>query len=349
MNVVVIDTRHHARNVPANAILGGLTLLERALRVAARCGWERAVVLGDRAALPLVETPRIEVDYTRELSPELTAAPVMRSDALYEHRDGLHLVQVLETEADLDAAEQALWEGCRKDADGIISRHINRHISLAISRAIAHTGVMPNHVTAVTFSLGVASAVFAAIGGWAAFAIGGLLFQLTSVLDGVDGELARVRMDGSVLGEWLDTISDDSSDLLFYLGIGIGAGRTLYASPTIPPSVWLGLGIAAALGKLASMFVYYRWLAAHGRGDLLAFQWSFDDEPNRSALSKVLSVVRYATKNDFIAFTVMILGILNLLPYLLFAAVPGTLGVAIGAVLESRDDDDATGEDHLEE
>jgi phosphatidylglycerophosphate synthase len=35
-----------------------------------------------------------------------------------------------------------------------------------------------------------------------------LLFQLNSIIDGVDGELARMRLEASVLGEWLDTVGD---------------------------------------------------------------------------------------------------------------------------------------------
>lgn len=332
---VIIDTRRHASSVPPHAILGGLPLFERATRFAAKCGWEHAYVLGSADRLPSIDEPRLTLEFVDSAPDGIQS---MRSDVLYGHGDIVEPLFTLDSPQVLARAEDYLWNSCRKSADGIVSRHLNRHLSLAISRRIAHTGVMPNHVTAVTFSLGIAAAGFAAVGGWAGFAIAGVLFQLASILDGVDGELARVRFDGSVKGEWFDTISDDSSDLFLYATIGIGASRTLYAAPTIPPSLWLWLGFGAAAGKLLSMAIYYRWLAERGRGDLLAFTWSFDEEPDRSPVHRVLSVIRYATKNDFIALTVMVLGLLNLLPWLLFAALPGTIAVAIGALSQSGDD-----------
>lgn len=332
MNIVVIDTTQH-QDVGPEAIVGGLTLYERATRVAARAGAERAFVLATDT-LPRIDNPRLTIELVTEAPHDL---PLLRSDVLYQSSgDELEPMITIASAADRGRAEQMLWDGCRKPVDGLVARHLNRHLSLFVSRRIAHTAVMPNHVTVVTFSLGVLSAAFAAVGGTVAWAIAGVLFQLTSVLDGVDGELARVRLDGSVMGEWLDTISDDSSDVLMYAALGIGAWRVLYASPLVPPTLWLALGLGAAVGKLASMVVYYRWLRARGRGDLLAFEWSFDDDTDRSLMSRVLGTLRLLTKNDFIAFAVMVLGLAGALPWFLFVAFVGTWVVAFAAFNESR-------------
>lgn len=330
MNVVAIDTTQH-RLVGPDAIVGGLTLFERSTRMAARAGADRVLVLG--TALPKIAAPRVELEVVSALPDDV---PAMRSDVLYRLHEGeLEPILTVATPEDRAAAEKMLWDGCRKSVDGIVSRHLNRHLSLAVSRRIAHTAVMPNHVTAVTFTLGVLSAVFAAIGGSVAWAIAGVLFQVTSILDGVDGELARVRMDGSVLGEWLDTISDDSSDVLMYAALGFGAWRVLYGTPQIPPTLWLFLGLGAAAGKLVSMAVYYRWLRARGRGDLLAFEWSFDEPGELTWWQRVLANLRYVAKNDFIAFSIMALGLVGFLPWFLFAAFIGTWAVAFAAFRES--------------
>jgi phosphatidylglycerophosphate synthase len=330
MSTVVIDTRCHA-DVGPDAIVGGLTLFERTTRFAARTGWTRAVVLSD-GDLPTIASPRLEIEHADEAPGDL---PVLQSNLIYGgDAEALEVRHTIVDDASRAAAEDDLWNSCRKPVDGIVSRHLNRHISLFISRRIAHTRVMPNHVTAVTFSLGVISAVFVGVGGWLGFAIGGFLFQATSVLDGVDGELARVRFDGSVQGEWLDTISDDSSDVFFYAALGVGAFRVLYATP-VPATIWLFLGFGAALGKLASMAVYYRWLRARGRGDLLAFNWSFDDDSNQTSIARLLGGLRYITKNDFIAFAAMLLGFAGLLPWFLIAAFVGTWVVAFAALRES--------------
>ena len=49
--------------------------------------------------------------------------------------------------------------------------------------------------------------------------------QLQSILDGCDGELARVRMQQSKLGAWLDTFVDDVLNVLITVAVGIGLWR----------------------------------------------------------------------------------------------------------------------------
>lgn len=241
----------------------------------------------------------------------------------------------IRSSGDAKKAAQRLWNGCRKAQDGLVSRHLNRHLSLFISRRLASTRVKPNHITALTFALGIAAAAAAAGGHYSGFLLAGLLYQANSVIDGVDGELARVRYEFSFLGEWLDTISDDLADFFLYLGLGIGAWRTLPDAPGPWGSeVWLVLGVVAAASKSLSMLVYYRWLIARGRGDLLAFQWSFDNDANNSPLSRFLSFSRYFFRKDFIVFVAMILGIVGFLPHLLFALAPGNAIIAFSVVVE---------------
>ena len=237
----------------------------------------------------------------------------------------------------VDDAARRLWNGCRKPEDGLVSRYLNRHISLAISRRLAPTSVGPNHVTFLTFLLGIAAALSAAYGHYTGFLIAGILYQTNSIIDGVDGELARVRYEFSFAGEWLDTISDDMADLLMYIGLGIGAWRTvdLDLGP-FGPELWLILGAVAAISKVATMAVYYRWLIANDRGDLLAFQWSFedDDETAQSGVDRALSFTRYFFRKDFIVFVAMVLSFGGFLPHLLIALAPGNAIVAVSVFLE---------------
>lgn len=333
MNTIYVDCRDP--RVPIDTVLGGLSLPERAVRTVQAWGHEHVALLGDASTI----RPLLDSNAVMFASNAPDGATVLRVDVLYDRGSPQRALLQLESSADVREAEALLWESCRKDVDGIVSRHLNRSISLAISRRLAPLGVRPNHVTVVTFTIGILSGLVAAFGGWTAFAVAGFLFQLTSVLDGVDGELARVKFAGSVFGEWFDTISDDTSDVALYSGVGVGAWRSGYEVAGIEPTWWLALGLVAAVGKLASMLVYYRWLAARGRGDLYAFSWSFDEEPDASPLHRVLSVVRYATKNDFIAFAAMVLGFTGWLPWLLVAAAPGTWIVAASALAQGDDAD----------
>ncbi|HDN05899.1 MAG TPA: nucleotidyl transferase, partial [Candidatus Bathyarchaeota archaeon] len=69
--------------------------------------------------------------------------------------------------------------------DGIVSQHINRKFSRPLARFLAsHTKASPNQVTVLSFAVAVLS-------GLAFFSfqpiLGGILAQLSSILDGVDG------------------------------------------------------------------------------------------------------------------------------------------------------------------
>ncbi|MFW5968820.1 MAG: CDP-alcohol phosphatidyltransferase family protein, partial [Persicimonas sp.] len=243
-------------------------------------------------------------------------------------------IRVVDRETASRAADR-LFEGCRKDIDGIVSRHLNRHISLAISRRLAPTSIGPNHISALTFVFGILAGIFAAIGGYGWFVAAGVTYQLHSIVDGVDGELARVRYEFSVLGEWLDTLSDDTKDVFFYTGLGVGALRTAEFPLEVGlPEPWLVLAAVAVAGKLTAMFAFYTWLIANGRGDLLAFDWDFDNESEAGPIARMLSKLKYLTKNDFVVFLAMMFALVGALPYFLFLVAPGQFVIASSVIVQ---------------
>ena len=105
-----------------------------------------------------------------------------------------------------------------KAVDGPISRLINRRVSGAITGLILRSGlnITPNQVSWASFALAAAASYFIASG---ELLVGGILVQLSSIIDGVDGELARARGLSSPRGGFLDTMLDRYSDILIYLGL----------------------------------------------------------------------------------------------------------------------------------
>ncbi|MCD6467393.1 MAG: CDP-alcohol phosphatidyltransferase family protein [Methanomicrobia archaeon] len=77
-----------------------------------------------------------------------------------------------------------------KPTDGIISKHINRKVSIRISKILLKTGITPNHVSIITFLIALSAAFMFLRGN---IILGGILTQLTSIIDGVDGEIARMK------------------------------------------------------------------------------------------------------------------------------------------------------------
>lgn len=123
-------------------------------------------------------------------------------------------------------AERRLIESLRKPTDGPISRLFNRAISLRVSRQLARWRIHPNLVTMFVFllSLVAAKAVLSTEYRW--IALGGLLFQVASIVDGCDGELSRLTFRGSRFGAWFDTITDNIRYILFFICMGISAYRS---------------------------------------------------------------------------------------------------------------------------
>lgn len=247
-----------------------------------------------------------------------SAARAMVAEGLgYEMDKGARFCVRITDAASVRRAEDHLWDSCRKPIDGIVARLLNRHISLFISRRIAHLPIKPNHVSLVTFALGIGTAVAVAQGGYWWFLLGAALFKLNSILDGVDGELARVRYQMSVLGEWMDTLSDDISNMLFFIALSIGA----YA--TTGNTTWVTLGFLTAVPSLIATAYQYTLLIRSGRGDLLAIRWLFErgngkGEGEASGFSRFMDKLKYVAKKDFFVFLTFLMAVVGLLQWMLY-------------------------------
>jgi phosphatidylglycerophosphate synthase len=233
---------------------------------------------------------------------------------------GEDFIGIVTDDRSLSEAERRLWDGCRKAADGLIATHLDRHVSLAISRRLVRRPLTPNQVTVANFVLGVAAALVAALGGYWPVLVAALLFELNSVLDGVDGELARIRLESSVLGEWLDTIGDDACNLLFFVALGVGAWRETGAE------LWLWAAGLFAVPAIAVALVYYAKLLRMGRGDVLATPL-FQAGKNGGAapvLERLVAIGTRVFRKDMITFVVLCAALLGLARYVLPVVAAGT-------------------------
>ncbi|MCC7365857.1 MAG: CDP-alcohol phosphatidyltransferase family protein [Dehalococcoidia bacterium] len=106
--------------------------------------------------------------------------------------------------------------------DGYVSRYLNRPLSRPAARALRGTPVTPNSVTVFTLVLAVATGAMLAAGWHIA---GGIAIQAVSVIDGVDGELARLKDMSSKFGHILDAVTDRYADAIILGGMGVYAAR----------------------------------------------------------------------------------------------------------------------------
>ena len=169
------------------------------------------------------------------------------------------------------AAEDAIFNDLLRGDLGLVARHINKKISFRITRhLLCHWPITPNQVTLGAGLLGLLGCFLIATGSQDAIVLGFLLAQFQSILDGCDGELARVRFQQTAIGEWLDTIVDDVLNLALVAAVGVGLSRHGGSENDI----WLALGACAML--LTYNIIAYRELVKQGEGgEVLKIRWWF--------------------------------------------------------------------------
>jgi phosphatidylglycerophosphate synthase len=196
---------------------------------------------------------------------------------------------VVATSQDIPVAETRLLQSAVKDTDGFMARHVDRKISLAISRRLAHGAVTPTQVTLVSIAIGLCGAPFFLSALWYWQMVGALLFLLHSIVDGCDGELARLKFQESRSGGILDFWGDNIVHLAIFACMAAGWARSADAA-------WpLLLGIAAVVGTLGSAcFLYWQRLRAkQGSGPLFT---SVSSTPNE----RFARMLDAGSRRDFI-------------------------------------------------
>jgi phosphatidylglycerophosphate synthase len=233
-----------------------------------------------------------------------------------------YFAQRVTSPAEERQAESRLLKSFIKTTDGWFSRHLNRPVSLRITRRIAHLPLHPNAITLFTLLIGIGAGWSAAQGSLAHLAAGGVLFQIASILDGVDGEVARAKLLHSKVGEWMDTVCDDLTNAVFIAGVSLGMYRMT------PDLFWLTLGIASLVVYGATLLIMYGNLIGEKRKpSLLAFQEEIRRPDYRPGRMKAWLVsLQPFIKRDFYGYAFMLCGLLGI-PKILIG------GWSIGAFL----------------
>jgi phosphatidylglycerophosphate synthase len=187
---------------------------------------------------------------------------------------------VLRSVRDLPDAETWLMRRLIKPNEGFMSRHFERRISLALTRRLCATGITPNAMTLVSLAIGLGCAPFFLSPAPLVQVAGALLFLTHSILDGCDGELARLKFLESRWGAILDIAGDNLVHTVVFVCMAVGWSRHAHSG-------WpLILGAIAVASTLSIAVIVY------GRGMRASTQHA-----PASALSRVADVIVY---RDFI-------------------------------------------------
>jgi len=145
-------------------------------------------------------------------------------------------------------AENILLANLKKTSDGPVSRHLNRPVSIRISKYLLKKHITPNQITFFAFILSVIGALFFFLGGYVNLLMGGVLAQISSIVDGCDGEIARLKFQASEFGGWYDAVLDRYADAFLLFGL------TYYAYFLGENFLYLLIGFFALIGSFMNSY-----------------------------------------------------------------------------------------------
>ena len=145
-------------------------------------------------------------------------------------------------------AENILLSNLKKTSDGPVSRHLNRPISTRITKHLLKKDITPNQITFFSFMLSLLGATFFFLGGYVNLIVGGILAQVSSVIDGCDGEVARLKFQASEFGGWFDAVLDRYADAFLLFGL------TYYVYLPKENLLYLFIGFFAIIGTFMNSY-----------------------------------------------------------------------------------------------
>lgn len=221
-------------------------------------------------------------------------------------------------------AEHQLFAMLIKPSDGPVSRHINRHVSRAITRMVIPLGMTPNMMTVFVLLTGLLGAYAASSANPAQQLLGAVLYQLHSIIDGCDGEIARLTHRFGKHGALLDSIVDDLCNGAFFFGLSLGVARMTGETWPLATGTVTALAYAGVIG-----LQYNAVLRATGRGDKTKF-WS-----GEYTRARVFDVFRALLRRDVFVLMILVAVALGLQQVAVALFPVAALGALVASSLRS--------------
>ncbi|MGI8431127.1 MAG: CDP-alcohol phosphatidyltransferase family protein, partial [Chthoniobacterales bacterium] len=173
-----------------------------------------------RKALPdfLAAAPRIESD---------TSSWEELANAFQKSCPTAATWRFLHSPNEIPAAERDFLRRMGKPQDGVVSRFLNRPLTRPLTRFVLKFPITPTNWTLGIFVLPLLTAFFLGRGSYWSIVSGTAIYQLYSMLDGCDGEIARAKFLESKRGGRIDDLCDICGALLFVVALGVGLSRSL--------------------------------------------------------------------------------------------------------------------------
>jgi len=109
-----------------------------------------------------------------------------------------------------------------KEVEEIPDLLFYRPLAFLLVRVIYKTEITPNQISLTAIVMGILAGYFYSLGQPVYFTVGALFFLAFNILDCSDGQLARLKKNGTPVGRIIDGISDYIATVAVYLGILFG-------------------------------------------------------------------------------------------------------------------------------
>ena len=229
------------------------------------------------------------------------------------------LWQAVHTEEDRAAAEEKLDRWLVKPTDGVFAR-MNRQVSIPISHQLIKFPITPNMVSLFTLGVSFMSGLYFAYGGYWNTVVGAGLSLWASILDGCDGEVARIKLQSTAFGCWLDTACDYLYYLFIFVGMTIGLVRSTGRASFM---AWGGALFTGAILTFIVAGLGRKQLSGERPEQYLAV---WQKKAERHLANPLIYIGRYTefiVRRCFLPYALLVLAVLNCLPATLRLAAIG--------------------------
>jgi len=233
--------------------------------------------------------------------------------------------------ADLPLAEATLRRSSYKNTDAKIARW-NRRVSLPISVALIPTPLTANQLSVMLVGIGLYAAWLFGTGHYVAGVVGAFLSLAASVLDGCDGEIARLKYQESALGCWIETFGDYSYYVAIFCGLTIGAVRRTGWEAFY----WIGGAALAGLLITFGLLIYLRTRITAGQPERLhsIARERFSYEP--TIWSRLIWRIQFVATRAAMPYGIMALALAGLLPAVVVLAAIGSNVYWVSIIVKLR-------------
>jgi phosphatidylglycerophosphate synthase len=141
------------------------------------------------------------------------------------------------------------------EVEEVIDLILYRPLAFLVVISVYNTKIRPDHLTLIAMVMGILGGFFYSIGSYMTCIAGAIFYLLFNIFDCSDGQLARIKKNGSAFGRLLDGVADYIAAIAIFVGIAIG-----YSNKPEQPSSMIFLIALAGISIIVqeSLVDYFR-------------------------------------------------------------------------------------------